>query len=346
MDRRIIRIAALLGAPLLSACPKPVDADGFDGLGFETDGGTTLGTDGGTGVDRPSDDDASVTMTGAPSTADAGDPECGLGASCGEAAPVGWFGPTARARVLGDAAMPDCPAEFPDAGPTVLEGYHDPGPAICDCTCEVQEAQACLSYAYSYADATCSAFSNFQQFSADCHDFAIAGGAYFSIYQQGQPFCQQMKTTELPEVPWDASIRSCKLPDDPLPCGDDGVCMPDAPAGFEAGACIYAEGDLPCPAGPYATKHGYYSGVEDARSCSNCTCGQGTTTCTATMQVFDGANCGGNQVADAPANVCTPATGASVGLNFTGESSCPVATAPEPMGTVAPMGEFTFCCTE
>jgi hypothetical protein len=187
------------------------------------------------------------------------------------------------------------------------------------------------------------------QFSDECHDFNVTAGTYFYMYQAGVPYCQAMKSEELPEVQWDASIKSCNLPDVPQTCGadDEGVCTPTPAEGFEAGLCIYAQGDLECPAGPYATKHAYYSGAEDTRDCTNCTCGMGMATCAGSMHVYDALDCGGNQVADVPSTgQCTPAVGVSVGLNFTGDSSCPVATPSEPMGTVAATGEFTFCCAQ
>ena len=348
------RLGTLLhvGTLAVFGCAKPVADNGFD-LDVDADSGSsaassaTVGETGDPGTDGASASVSSTAMTTSASSAETGDPECGLASTCGVAAPDGWFGPTARARLTGGAPLPDCPAEYPEPGPTVLEGYNDPGPAICECSCEVNAVQSCTTYAYSYGDAACSVYVNFLQFTEECHDFTIDGAGYFYMFQQNQPFCQAMKNEELPEVPWDADIRSCKLPDLPTSCGDDGVCTPDPPEGFEPGLCVYAQGDLECPAGPYATKYTYYSGADDQRDCSNCTCGQAVATCTGSMYVYDGAGCGGNQVADVPSSgQCTPAVGASVGLNFTGESSCPVATPPEPMGTIAPTGEFTFCCAE
>lgn len=337
----------------LSGCPAPIEPDDGFGLDLETDSGTaTTSVSSGGSSGEDSDDSATASMsttattamTTSATSADSGDPECGAGI-CGVAAPEGWFGPTTWARIPGAGALPDCPAEYPEAGPTVLEGYNDPGPAICECSCEVDLAASCTSYTYDFGDAQCGAYLEFLQFTEDCHDFNVTAGTYFYMYQAGNPYCQASKSEEFPEVQWDASVRSCKLPDLPTPCGDEGVCTPPPPEGFEAGLCIYAQGDLECPAGAYATKYTYYAGAEDSRDCTNCTCGAALATCTGSMHVFDAGACGGNMVADVPSTgTCVATTGTSVGLNFTGESSCPVATPPEPMGTVAAMGEFTFCC--
>ncbi len=330
--------------------PAPDNSFGFEGSGTESvtaTGGSGEASDGSSGNVSMSSTSATTASTTVSTTVDpdTGVDECGPGAHCGDPAANSWFGPVIIARAEGGAALPDCPAEYPEAGPTMLEGYNDPGPAICDCTCELNAAQTCTSYTYSYAENTCYTYQNFLQFSMDCHDFTIGGGTYFYMYQANQPFCQQMKTEEFPEPVWDATIRSCRLPDDSVACGTDGACQPDAPEGFEPGLCIYKEGDAPCPDGQYSEKLSYWAGVDDQRDCSNCTCGQAVASCSGSMHVFDAIGCGGNQVADVPNNfTCVGATGQSVGLNFTGESNCPIQTMPEAMGTIAPAGNFTFCC--
>ncbi|MBK6920760.1 MAG: hypothetical protein IPH07_25415 [Deltaproteobacteria bacterium] len=337
----------LYASIVMVACePATVDDDGF---GFQASGSTgvvaTGGSSSGAGEAASATLSASSTISTSADESSTGVDECGVGAHCGDPAPASWFGPTVIAKVGDGVAMPDCPTDYPEAGPTMLEGYHDPGPAQCDCTCDLNVSQTCTSYTYSYSGAACNTYLNFQQFSQDCHDFAIGGSTYFYMYQAQQPFCMQNKVEEFPEATWDATIRSCKLPDDAVACGNGGACQPDAPEGFEAGLCIYKQGDALCPEGQYSEKFSYWAGVDDQRDCSSCTCGTATATCTGSMHVFDGMACGGNQVADVPSNyTCVPATGASVGLNFTGMSDCPIATAPEPTGTIAPSGNFTFCC--
>jgi hypothetical protein len=48
---------------------------------------------------------------------------------------------------------------------------------------------------------------------------------------------------------------------------------------FGANACIFASGDIPCPAGAYSHRHVVYGQVSDTRGCSSCTCGIGYAEC-------------------------------------------------------------------
>jgi hypothetical protein len=144
---------------------------------------------------------------------------------------------------------------------------------------------------------------------------------------------------------WDAQVVTCREPELGPECGE-GVCTPLAPAGFESGVCIYREGQHECPAGDYSVIHRHHSGVEDDRDCSYCACGAGTGVCDGSLQVYGSNDCTGAAQAAAP-NVCTQGIvgGHSVGVAFTGDGSCPITMPPMPTGTIAPTGEFTFCCT-
>lgn len=336
----------LASAVTAGACVKQAPDDGFAITGASETGGSIDGSgSAGTGFTS-----AAPHTTLAPDS-DSGDVgECGLGRTCLDPVPEGWFGPAAIARTSMDAPLPVCPPSFPKAGLSVLEGYHDPGPAVCDCACTIDLASSCVAYGYSHSDGACSTYTQFLQFDSDpCEAFSITASTNLYMYQQGQGFCQPTKTQELPEVAWDAQITSCKPNDADLSgsCGDGGVCGPATPEGFDT-ICIYAEGDLACPAGAYAVEHDFVSGADDQRGCSSCACGTATATCAGTMLVYDAADCGGSQIASVPSDgTCTPVNaGVSAALQYTGDDACPVTTAPMPMGTIAPSGPFTFCCTE
>lgn len=283
------------------------------------------------------------TMTTAVDTTETGDPQCG-GGTCVAPVEDGWFGPTVFARLPLDGELPSCTPEFPDAGPTLLEGYQDPGPATCDCSCELQMAPNCNGQMVSYSTANCGTWLESIQVSANCTNINITSSARFSTYGYGVGICDETEIEDIPPVPWDATIRTCRVPENALTC-DTGVCLPQLPEGFEANWCMYRQGDFECPAGEYANKSLFWSGAEDSRACSNCTCGTAGTNCNDSQaDVFAGADCEGNPVATLNANQCTNVTGLSVAGTFGATEACPVMTPPEPMGTVAPMGEFTFCC--
>jgi hypothetical protein len=109
---------------------------------------------------------------------------------------------------------------------------------------------------------------------------------------------------------------------------------------------MYRQGDHDCPAGPYPNKSVFWSGAEDTRGCSNCTCGSAGTNCSdLAVDVYAGADCEGEPIATLPTgNICTNITGLSVAAAGGKTSACPVTAMPEPEGTVEAMGEFTFCC--
>lgn len=348
------RRVSVLGCALAIGCaPAVEDVDGetTDPTGASATPSTSLdegeddGDDGSSGI---ADDDGTITASSnASDTAgeETGDPECGPAAACTAPAPDGWFGPTIHARTSGPE-FPACPDGYADPGPTVLEGWGDPGPAICDCECPLSQAQTCTAYMYSHSTMQCQEYLQYANVTENCSTVPVSGFTTFQAYPQNQPFCEQMKTEEFPPAVWDATIHSCKLSAPGPSCGGgERQCTPLPPEGFSAEVCVYQQGDLACPAGDYSTKYMFYTDVEDTRDCSNCTCGQPVANCSANMVVFDGPDCAGDPVASVPSTgVCTTATGGSIAMELAGNEGCAVTTMPEPMGAIAPVGEFTFCC--
>lgn len=354
--RRLAR--SLVTLALLSACPAKTDGSTDEGAGDDSGSASMSATLEGdaTAMDEASsgeqDGTSGATLTSAGTsegagTSDGGDAECGPAAACGELAPVGWFGPAIYARVVGGGAMPDCPDAFSALGPSVLEGWNDPGPAICECSCELSTPLNCSSYAYSHNSASCNTYNLYTPVTTMCANANLTGWTQFYSNPQNFPTCMQESSETFPPPAWDAQIRSCKLADDTAgqACGDGGTCLPTAPEGFEAGLCIYKDGDQECPAGAYANKSVFYANVEDTRECSNCSCGSASATCTAPLQVFEGPDCEGVPLAEiAPNSACTQVTGGSVAMAGDDDGGCPVSSPAEPAGAIVPSGPFTFCC--
>ncbi len=339
-------------AMLAIACTYENGKDGFnlDGAGTADDSdGTAAGrltvTD--TGDEGPDTATASMTSQTA-SASDTGEVgECGPSAQCVTAPPEGWFGPVVIA--LGEAGSPPTPCEeetgYTENGLTLMRGYHDPGPAACSCECTLSGANSCYSYVYDM-DAACSQYQTFLQITMDCHPFVVDGGAYFSSFSQGNAFCQGEVTEDLPEPDWDAQVTTCKTEDPGAECSE-GVCTPTPPEGFEDTLCIYMEGEQECPAGDFSEQFIQYSGVDDTRNCTNCACGMAAASCMGTLQVFASDDCTGESLADCGVNACTMGVsgGNSVAIDYGSEGVCPVMTPPEPAGTIAVAGAFTYCCT-
>lgn len=274
---------------------------------------------------------------------DTGDPECGPGIGCGVPAPDGWFGPMIFARTDGTGEPPACPEGYTD-GPVVLEGFIDPGPAVCGCECTLS-GSSCFGYMYNHSSASCNSYLNYTNVAETCTNLNIGPYATFYAYQQMAPTCTSEKTEEFPPALWESTIHSCKLADGAQSCNGDGVCQPNPPGDFEATSCIYQQGDVGCPAGIYNTKHLYSSGVDDTRDCGDCSCGVPASNCTGNMMVFTGQDCAGEPTALVPSsNACTTASGGSMAADYGTSDDCPVAGNPQPEGEVSPVGAFTFCC--
>jgi hypothetical protein len=358
MRSSLIRLSYLSGVAFVTACPAPKSDDTSITIGdTDTESATTITTANPTtsttsdeassssGTPGESSSGGEVTTTTA---SDTGDPECGPGISCGVPAPDGWFGPTIIATTDGTGEGPACPEGY-EQGPIALEGFIDPGPAVCECECSVQGLN-CTAYSYSYTGGACNAYSGYSNVSETCTNFAISGSAYFYTYANGNPTCSNEKIEEFAPAQWESTVYSCKLADGAETCNGDGICQPNPPGDFEATSCIYQQGDVGCPAGAYNTKHLYNTGVDDTRDCGDCTCGVPATNCNNSdgsiqMQVFDQADCPGAPSAFIPNNyTCTPATGVAVAVDYGTDSACPVASQPQPEGEVTPVGAFTFCC--
>jgi hypothetical protein len=330
----------------------------------------TESSSGNDSVDGSSDDtldtgssDTSPTDTGDESSTDSGDPQCGTG-TCGALAPVGWFGPAIYKRLPVGAPVEPCPTEVDDAGPTLVEGFADPGPAICSCECELSAPQTCNGSMSTSVDPDCNDEQCYYYYmgmcygygygygtavTADCMNVEIEGFVRFNSNEGygygGQSFCEESETEMIPPFNWQSAIATCRVPETALLC-DDGVCLPPVPDGFEATWCIYQQGDLECPAGEFSNKLSFFTDVEDTRDCTNCTCGTAGTSCEdATMMVFDQPDCAGipSLIVESD-NICIAGTGQSVAGDFGGDNPCPVTEAPTPEGAIAPTGAFTFCC--
>lgn len=347
---------------------------GCGGGGASSDGGTTTSTNATSEGGSSSGDITGPDTSAAASDTTAGDSDGSGGStgptdttggvntcvSCSAPAPEGWFGPTVHARLDPGDILPECPDEVGDPGPSLVDGFVDPGPAVCECSCEVMQGQNCSMSLVHSAESDCGQqcfegyympycyynYSGFVAVTDACTNVEIEGFAHFQINPGGGGgSCQKQDDELIPPFSWTSAIRTCRLPADAMSC-DDGVCLPEVPAGFEAKWCIYKEGDVECPAGSFTHKSVFYTGVDDTRGCSNCSCGAAAGDCSeATLMVFDEPDCAGEPSATITgAEACVPATGASVAADLGSEGGCPVTNMAMPEGNIVPSGAFTFCC--
>lgn len=319
--------------------------DASTGGGTSTGPGSTSNADSTTAVAETTANGSTSDATAGTSTG--GDPSCA--GTCRAPAPEGWFGPTIYARVADVMAVPDCPEEYPNPGPTVLDGFHDPGPAQCDCSCNLMAGTPCSLNITQYT-ANCSSWLYSTQAAENCTNTALSGAVrIFTSYYYGGGggTCQKENSEFVPPVAWDGAIRSCRLPEAPLSCTDGGVCLPPAPDGFESAWCIYKQGDVDCPGGDFGNKSVFFTNAMDTRECSSCSCGTAGTSCNeGVLQLFPGPDCAGSPTQELSASngLCQNVTAGSFAASFSEGPPCPVTSIPEPMGEVAAVGPFTFCC--
>lgn len=300
-----------------------------------------------TNVDTSEGGTTAVTITtGEGSSSESGDPECGPASTCGDEAPVGWFGPVIHARFPEGSEPPACPEAYSDPGPTLLAGFNDPGPAICGCECELSMMQNCYTSLYTGGvQPTCSDWGEILDVTETCITTEVNGFIRFNASGGGGGLCDETEMELIPPLVWESAIRTCRL-DAEFPCGDGGVCTPDPAEGFEDIWCIYQQGDLDCPAGPFSEKQVFYTAAEDTRDCTNCQCGSAGISCSdLEVGVYAGTDCAGEPVSTIAADgVCTAAVGGSVAGNFGESALCPVTEPSLPEGALTAMGPFTFCC--
>ena len=301
-------------------------------------------------------DDTSGAMTDASTdavdtTATTGDPigMCATDETCIAAAPRGWIGPFVHAPIPVGRDMPPCPEAVPEPGPTVYAGFHAPGPTICGCACEPHERSDCYALLYTHDTFACSDFG-YDNVSPtkSCTNFALDGFFELDSFGYGSDgSCDALASVSIPPIEFDARIHGCGISPAATMCAADRVCAPVPPDGFESAWCIAREGEHDCPDPDASVREVVWTGVEDTRACTSCTCGfVGTSCADLVVDIYGGPDCGGVPVQSAAANgTCTYGIGQSLVIRSDARNPCPVAEASMPTGATTPVGPITFCCT-
>jgi hypothetical protein len=206
---------------------------------------------------------------------------------CVPAAPAGWHGPVAR---LDPEAPEDasCSGAYPQSVASGVTNITAPG-ASCDCTCTAPSGGACSpTLDVGLYDASCGASCNLNygscaNLTTTLHD--LGSETYVDDDSQGvrllpstpnviqNPSCDPISTHVIPALQA-TSVEVC-APEAALDetCGAGEICVATPSAPLASPSCIWAEGDLACPAGDYSEREVVHRGIEDTRSCSECSCG-------------------------------------------------------------------------
>jgi len=137
------------------------------------------------------------------------------------------------------------------------------------------------------------------------------------------------------------------------------ACEPEASESCAAGescvstagaVCVFSPGEVACPEGPYSVQRIAYAGLDDDRSCTECTCAPATgVACTGTLTTYTDETCGADaQQFAVPLTMCQNVSGATQVIHLTYQASAEGGRCTPlggvPTGTATANGPTTFCC--
>jgi hypothetical protein len=375
--------AGVLGACI---CDSASGASGSGGSSSGSDGGardagTAQGGQGGSGqagsdsggsggsAGKPAEQDAGkpVEDAGHPQTGDeqcdngkdddgdgdidCADDDCGS-RSCLQAAPDGWDGPTALR--IGSSLPAKCAGDYASEvarGGTAVKA-DDAECSTCTCT---PENPGCADYLdfVSSVSSNCGAprcadpvMTNCEQITSSCIS-GLSTGYIGAKLPAGTQSCSPSEQSPAVSDPsWQLDMLACSAGDSLVRggCKREELCAPKLPS--DAELCIVHDGDVACPDGAYSEKRTFYTGFDDSRDCSACSCAQD---CNYDWKVFGAAdtNCSQPALVTVSGEMCVGVTPdvdkVRVGLAITGDGSC-AASGGDPTGGVDPTGPITACC--
>ena len=227
------------------------------------------------------------------------------------------------------------------AQPTTLQGGMNAPAPNCGCacgtpagvSCAIEFENGCPVTVANLASSTCVATGSQVNFPGG-GTYSVSGGS-----------CAPEPTSSVPPLTWANTLTSCNaaLPVVQGSCSTGNLCAPPVPSGFQL--CATQSGDVACP---FGMKHTEYTGDDDTRGCTTCSCGAASAvTCGGSIEEFTVNNCTGSYT-----NVSLPiagggtcqGSGASLEyIQSTSGGSC-AASGGMATGSAAPTGPVTFCC--
>ena len=348
MIRRAASGVAIVSAfACASGCSVLLDWNDFSGGDDSGAGDASTDTsgfsDGHAGADAL-DDGASE---GPPAT-------CSGTGQCVAAAPSGWSGPV-ELFMAASGTPPSCGPGF-DATPAFdgNAGLTAPAPTCTACGCAAPSGESCAGPQMTFfVDDSCQTPYIDQQIVTSTCEPTVPIAASVEVAAptlSGGSCAATGGTATLPAVAWGQVARAC-TPQSTPPSGtcDGGLICTSPPVGaFTASACVMQAGEATtCPAGYPSGPQIFYSGVDDERACSACTCAAPAgATCTIGSPAIS--NCVDGTTLDAPAS-CTAFTGGDLvklasSPTLSNAGSCVVSGGGSPGGTATPTGGTSFCC--
>ncbi|MCA9685192.1 MAG: hypothetical protein KC457_23625, partial [Myxococcales bacterium] len=165
------------------------------------------------------------------------------------------------------------------------------------------------------------------------------GLANFNNSDFSQAACEGQGSVELTPPTYVDELRLCGAAAIDGVCEDGGSCMPPS----QGPLCIYGTGQLECPAG-WPVEHAIVVGVDDQRSCTECTCeGPTSPSCKSNITTYDDDACGMVKNMRETGQSCGPMSGASLMVESPEITGC-TANAVQPTGEALPLDDVLVCC--
>lgn len=370
---------------VLAACtynPDLVSGGGSTGDASSTTGDGTTGAGAETrGPDGPDAESSGTAMTTEPNPADSSGPGPGESTSSGDEstgpgtqvcmgtclAPTAaeWMGPFRMATSDPTEPVPICGGGWDLAVDLELfDGIVAP-PADCECSCGSAQGVTCSGTTRSLqrwdaplGDCTFAPNSTYVLTPGQCIDMPITmvNDRWRHIGANPVPqggSCQATESSEIQDAVFSTRYTLCGEAVPPVgECDGEEVCV----TASDEPLCLMADGDQECPGEGFEVKRVAYTGLTDARGCSNdCSCGTPTGDCSAAgvlRLVFGECGIMGGLIPiyNVPTDQCLLPNMDVVSVLYPPNSapepdtSC-TPTQPTPTGEAIGTGTTTLCCT-
>jgi hypothetical protein len=251
---------------------------------------------------------------------------------------AGWTGPVALFEGT-SATLPTCPSSFPMQ---VFVGHDDlsaPDHGCNTCTCETPTVTCTPANAEFFSGGNCTGVPTLTVAqSTMCTPIAVtAQRAQIPAPAASASQCNPQGggvTMPLPVPTWGTNSVGCMAAGPGKGCeGGAGIaCTPPLTAEFNR-LCVFQKGAGGVCPGAFPVKRTYYDAFTDARSCSNCGCGNPSpaAACTAQTALFASGDCMGASTNLANTNAC-------LNVNVGGNGSIQVTATPSNMPTCTASG--------
>jgi hypothetical protein len=299
---------------------------------------------------------------------DCADPDCVPGYTCAPEVPLGWQGPVKFWEGSSLASAPSCDDGYPSLLFAGMDGLSVDPASCAACACGAPQGIVCASARlrfFTSSDCTSGGGSTRGITANECHPFVFSGADPSGLQWESSPaeggacLPRTQGSSMFPPARWAEFARACGDAFEGGGCDEEQACVPRPSAPFRSGLCVFHDGDVSCPLGPYQNREVYFRRVADARSCTQCTCGTPSgATCTGALTAGTDRNCNADSVTISSAGMCAalppdptppPEVGFLSSRSFIYESTGPVGGACTPSGgvstgTATPADPVTVCC--